>query len=72
MFVVVPMLCYSILLILTVCEATFEDYDELCTGQRREGQLTMARDLVPKICEIPADALPFMLMSCLLGETHEP
>lgn len=39
------------------------DYDELCTGQRREGQLTMARDLVPKICEIPADALPFMLMS---------
>jgi len=39
------------------------DYDELATGQRREGQFTMARDLVPKICEIPADALPFLLMS---------
>jgi len=39
------------------------DYDELVTGQRREGQFTMARDLVPKICEIPADALPFLLMS---------
>ncbi|CAJ1384343.1 unnamed protein product [Effrenium voratum] len=39
------------------------DYDELLTGQRREGQLTMARELVPKICEIPADALPFLLMS---------
>ncbi|CAK9095326.1 Putative sulfoquinovose importer, partial [Durusdinium trenchii] len=38
------------------------DYDELLTGQRREGQLTMARELVPKICEIPADALPFLLM----------
>ena len=41
-----------------------KDYDELATGQRREGQFTMARDLVPKICEIPADALPFLLMSC--------
>lgn len=41
-----------------------KDYDELVTGQRREGQFTMARDLVPKICEIPADALPFLLMSC--------
>lgn len=38
------------------------DYDELLTGQRREGQLTMARELVPKICEIPADSLPFLLM----------
>ena len=40
-----------------------QDYDELVTGQRREGQFTMARELVPKICEIPADALPFLLMS---------
>ena len=42
--------------------ADVADYDELLTGQRREGQLTMARELVPKICEIPADALPFLLM----------
>ena len=46
------------------CVVIFKDYDELATGQRREGQFTMARDLVPKICEIPADALPFLLMSC--------
>ncbi|CAJ1396335.1 unnamed protein product [Effrenium voratum] len=39
------------------------DYDELLTGERREGQFTMARELVPKICEIPADAVPFLLMS---------
>ena len=45
--------------------AAVEDYDELLTGQRREGQFTMARELVPKICEIPADAIPFLLMSCL-------
>lgn len=26
----------------------------------------MARELVPKICEIPADALPFLLMGVLV------
>jgi len=39
------------------------DYDELLTGHRREAQFLMALDLVPKICEVPADALPFLLMS---------
>lgn len=49
-------------LLLDLCSDVI-DYDELVTGRRREGQFTMARDLVPKICEIPADALPFLLMS---------
>jgi len=39
------------------------DYDELLTGHRHEAQFLMALDLVPRICEVPADALPFLLMS---------
>ena len=32
----------------------------------------MARELVPKICEIPADALPFLLMGPLAVEERIP
>mmetsp|Transcript_31469 Transcript_31469/g.57148 ORF Transcript_31469/g.57148 Transcript_31469/m.57148 type:complete len:675 (-) Transcript_31469:482-2506(-) len=39
------------------------DYDELLNGERREGHFMMALNLIPKILEVPADALPFMLMA---------
>jgi len=39
------------------------DYDEFLTGCRREGQYYMILELIPKIMEVPTEALPFLLMS---------
>lgn len=39
------------------------DYDEFLTGQRREGQYYMILELIPKIMEVPFEAVPFLLMA---------
>lgn len=38
------------------------DYGELLNGERREGHFAMTLELIPKLIEVPADALPMILM----------
>ena len=53
-----------------------EELPNLCHNPKVFGRLMflprirMARELVPKICEIPGDALPFLLMGPLDKKTH--
>eukprot|EP00949_MAST-11_sp_MAST-11-sp1_P002941 g2941.t1 len=39
------------------------DYDEFLTGQRSEATYTMFKSFLPKICAIPAAAIPLALLS---------
>lgn len=40
-------------------------YDELITGTRREATFTMFKSFLPKICAIPASALPIALLNAI-------
>lgn len=39
------------------------DYDEFLTGQRNEATYTMFKSFLPKICSIPAAAIPLAILS---------
>ena len=39
------------------------DYDEFLTGQRSEATYTMFKSFLPKICAIPASAVPLALLN---------
>lgn len=39
------------------------DYDEFLTGKRRESQYMMTVSFLPKFLEVPAEALPFLLLA---------
>jgi len=41
------------------------DYDEFLSGKRREGLYMMTLEFLPKFLEVPAEALPFLLMAYL-------
>mmetsp|Transcript_6737 Transcript_6737/g.8409 ORF Transcript_6737/g.8409 Transcript_6737/m.8409 type:complete len:1212 (+) Transcript_6737:285-3920(+) len=41
------------------------DYDEFLTGQRNEATYTMFKSFLPKICAIPAAAIPLAVMESL-------
>lgn len=41
------------------------DYDELITGQRREGQYSIFIDFIPKLAEIPSTVVPLLVMATL-------
>mmetsp|Transcript_33109 Transcript_33109/g.41635 ORF Transcript_33109/g.41635 Transcript_33109/m.41635 type:complete len:1060 (-) Transcript_33109:263-3442(-) len=41
------------------------DYDEFLTGQRNEATYTMFKSFLPKICAVPAAAIPLALMESL-------
>ena len=41
------------------------DYDEFLTGQRSEATYTMFKSFLPKICAIPASAIPLALLNAV-------
>jgi hypothetical protein len=41
------------------------DYDQFLSGKRREAQYMMTLTFLPKFLEVPAEALPFLLMAYL-------
>merc|ERR1712185_434775 len=41
------------------------DYDEFLSGQRNEATYTMFRSFLPKICAIPAGALPLAILNAI-------